>query len=77
MQRAVATTVDRFGGLDVVMANAGLASRAATMRAMSPETFDRVFDVNTHGVVETVHAALPEIVAAAATSSSSRPSTRS
>ena len=62
MQRAVATTVERFGGLDIVMANAGLASRAATMRAMSPETFDRVFDVNTHGVVETVHAALPEIV---------------
>ena len=62
MQRAVATAVERFGGLDVVMANAGLASRAATLRAMSPETFDRVFDVNTHGVVETVHAALPEIV---------------
>ncbi|HMS61413.1 MAG TPA: short-chain dehydrogenase/reductase [Solirubrobacteraceae bacterium] len=62
MQRAVASTVERFGGLDVVMANAGLASRAATMRAMSPESFDRVFDVNTHGVVETVHAALPEIV---------------
>lgn len=38
MQRAVATTVERFGGLDVVMANAGLASRAATMRAMSAST---------------------------------------
>jgi NAD(P)-dependent dehydrogenase (short-subunit alcohol dehydrogenase family) len=62
MQRAVATAVERFGGLDVVMANAGLASRATTLRAMSSETFDRVFDVNTHGVVETVQAALPEIV---------------
>ncbi len=62
MQRAVATTVERFGGLDVVMANAGLASRVTTMRAMSSENFDRVFDVNTHGVVETVQAALPEIV---------------
>jgi NAD(P)-dependent dehydrogenase (short-subunit alcohol dehydrogenase family) len=62
MQRAVATTVDRFGGLDVVIANAGIASRAVTMRAMATETFDRVLDVDTYGVVRTVEAALPEIV---------------
>lgn len=62
MQRVVATTVERFGGLDVVMANAGIASRAATFRAMSTESFDRVVDVNTMGVVRTVQAALPEIV---------------
>src|SRR4051794_10481186 len=30
MQRAVATTVERFGGLDVVVANAGIAARGAT-----------------------------------------------
>lgn len=63
MQRAVATTVERFGGLDVVVANAGIASRGATFRAMSPETFDRVIDVNLLGVVRTVDAALPQIVA--------------
>jgi NAD(P)-dependent dehydrogenase (short-subunit alcohol dehydrogenase family) len=62
LQRAVATTVQRFGGLDVVMANAGIASRAATLRAMSTESFDRVVDVNTLGVVHTVQAALPEVV---------------
>ena len=62
MQRAVATTVERFGGLDVVVANAGIASRAATFRAMSGEAFDRVLDVNLHGVHRTVEAALPEIV---------------
>lgn len=62
MQRVVAETVERFGGLDIVMANAGIASRAATMRAMSRESFDRVFDVNAGGVVRTVEAALPEIV---------------
>ena len=62
MQRVVATTVERFGGLDVVMANAGIASRAATLRAMSGENFDRVLDVNVNGVVNTVEAALPEIV---------------
>jgi NAD(P)-dependent dehydrogenase (short-subunit alcohol dehydrogenase family) len=62
MQRAVAETVARFGGLDVVVANAGIASRPATFRAMSPETFDRVMDVNLMGVCRTVDAALPEIV---------------
>jgi NAD(P)-dependent dehydrogenase (short-subunit alcohol dehydrogenase family) len=62
MQRAVATTVERFGGLDVVVAHAGVASRGATFRAMSSESFDRVLDVNVNGVWRTVDAALPEIV---------------
>jgi NAD(P)-dependent dehydrogenase (short-subunit alcohol dehydrogenase family) len=62
LQRAVATTVERFGGLDVVMANAGVASRGATFRAMSRESFARVMEVDTLGVVRTVEAALPEIV---------------
>src|SRR3954452_9564949 len=62
LQRVVASTVDRFGGLDVVVANAGIASRAATMRAMSTESFERVLDVNLLGVYRTVEVALPEIV---------------
>lgn len=62
MQRAVATTVERFGGLDVVVANAGIVSRTATMRAMASETSERVLDVNLMGVYRTVDVALPEIV---------------
>ena len=62
MQRVVADAVERFGGVDVVVANAGIASRGATFRAMSGETFDRVLDVNLNGVHRTVTAALPEIV---------------
>jgi NAD(P)-dependent dehydrogenase (short-subunit alcohol dehydrogenase family) len=62
MQRAVAMTVERFGGLDVVIANAGVASRVATFRAMATESFERVLDVNLMGVYRTVDAALPEIV---------------
>ncbi|MDQ6811233.1 MAG: short-chain dehydrogenase/reductase [Actinomycetota bacterium] len=62
MQRAVAATVERYGALDVVVANAGIASRVATFRAMSPESFQRVLDVNLMGVCRTVDAALPEIV---------------
>jgi NAD(P)-dependent dehydrogenase (short-subunit alcohol dehydrogenase family) len=62
MQRAVAVAVERFGGLDVVVANAGIAARASTFRAFSTETFERVLDVNLMGVYRTVDAALPEIV---------------
>jgi NAD(P)-dependent dehydrogenase (short-subunit alcohol dehydrogenase family) len=62
MQRTVATTVERFGGLDVVVANAGIASRAATFRAMANEAMERVIEVDLLGVVRTVDAALPEIV---------------
>jgi NAD(P)-dependent dehydrogenase (short-subunit alcohol dehydrogenase family) len=62
MQRAVATTVDRFGGLDVVVANAGITSRVASFRAMPSENFERVLDVNLMGVYRTVDAALGEIV---------------
>jgi NAD(P)-dependent dehydrogenase (short-subunit alcohol dehydrogenase family) len=62
MQRAVAVAVERFGGLDVVVANAGIAARVATVRASATETFERVLDVNLMGVYRTVDAALPEIV---------------
>ena len=62
MQRVVAQTVERFGGLDVVIANAGIVSRAATMRSMATETFDRILDVDTNGVIYTVQAALPQVI---------------
>jgi NAD(P)-dependent dehydrogenase (short-subunit alcohol dehydrogenase family) len=62
MQRAVAAAVERFGGLDVVVANAGIFSRLATFLATSSESFERVLDVNLMGVCRTVDAALPEIV---------------
>jgi NAD(P)-dependent dehydrogenase (short-subunit alcohol dehydrogenase family) len=60
--RAVTAAVARFGGIDVVVANAGIASRAATTRAMAPDRFDRVLDVNLHGAHRTVEATLPEVV---------------
>jgi len=62
VQRAVADTVERFGGLDVVVANAGIVSRVATFRAMPTETFQRVIDVDLFGVCRTVEAALPQVI---------------
>ncbi len=62
MRAAVAETVDRFGGLDVAMANAGLAPPSiATMRSVPAEEWERVVEVNLFGVWHTVRAALPQI----------------
>jgi len=62
MQRVVAQSVEKFGGVDVVIANAGIVSRAATMASMATETFDRIIDVDTNGVVNTVQAALAQVI---------------
>jgi NAD(P)-dependent dehydrogenase (short-subunit alcohol dehydrogenase family) len=63
MQAAVAETVARFGGLDVAVANAGIAPvKLATVRGMGSEEWERVFEVDMLGVWRTVRAALPQIV---------------
>ena len=61
MQRVVAEVTEAAGGVDVVVANAGIASRAATVRAMNDEAFDRVLAVNLGGVYNTVITALPQV----------------
>jgi NAD(P)-dependent dehydrogenase (short-subunit alcohol dehydrogenase family) len=63
MMQTVAETVERFGGLDVVVANAGIAQgTVATTRGISVEEWERVFEVDLLGVWRTVRAALPQIV---------------
>ena len=61
MERAVAEGVERFGGIDLVMANAGIASYGSVL-AVDPATFRRVIDVNINGVFHTVRAALPSVI---------------
>lgn len=61
MQAAVAQGVEKFGGIDVVMANAGIASYGSVLN-IDPEAFKRVIDVNLLGVFYTVRAALPAII---------------
>src|SRR4051794_37709019 len=58
---AVEGAVERFGGIDVVIANAGIAG-GGPVATMDPDAFDRIIEVNLLGVVRTVRACLPHIV---------------
>ncbi|PZG21155.1 short-chain dehydrogenase [Micromonospora craterilacus] len=60
---AVASTVERYGGIDVVVANAGVAN-LGTVATGPVDALVRTIDVNLSGVVRTVSATLPHVVAA-------------
>jgi len=62
MQQAVNQVVERFGGLDIVVANAGVAPPVTTMAKMGPEAFERVIEIDLLGVWRTVHATLPQVI---------------
>ena len=57
---AIAGVVDRLGGLDVVVANAGVAAQLPIIGG-NPAVMDRTIAVNVMGVYNTVRAAGPHI----------------
>ena len=61
LDRAVGGTVDALGGIDVVVANAGIASNG-TVAVTPVEALARTIEVNLIGVVRTVSATLPHVV---------------
>jgi len=61
VRTAVATAVDAFGGLDVVVANAGLGFGGAAVD-VDDERWDRTLDVNVTGAFRLVRAALPALI---------------
>jgi NAD(P)-dependent dehydrogenase (short-subunit alcohol dehydrogenase family) len=61
LERAVEGAVERFGGIDVVMANAGIAPAGMT-RSMDRGAFERTLEVNLMGVWRTVRACLPQVI---------------
>ena len=63
IESATAAAVERFGGIDVVVANAGVAPNPQTMLAMDPADFRRVIDVDLLGVWHTLKVTLPHIAA--------------
>jgi NAD(P)-dependent dehydrogenase (short-subunit alcohol dehydrogenase family) len=61
MRGAVAAALERFGALDVVVANAGI-ERIGTVRTQPAEDFERVIEVNLLGVYRTLRPAIEPVV---------------
>jgi NAD(P)-dependent dehydrogenase (short-subunit alcohol dehydrogenase family) len=61
MQAAAAKAIERFGGIDVVVANAGIASYGSLLQ-VDPEMVKRVLDVNLLGVFHTARATVPALI---------------
>ncbi len=62
LERAVAGTVQAFGGIDLVITNAGIGSRG-TVAVSSPDVMARVVEVNLIGTIRTVRATLEHVAA--------------
>ena len=56
----VAATVEKFGGLDILIVNAGVG-KFAPIDELEPETWHSVIDTNLTGAYYTCYAAIPEL----------------
>ncbi|OBC12632.1 oxidoreductase [Mycobacterium sp. 852013-50091_SCH5140682] len=63
VREAVRRTEDRFGRLDVAIANAGILGPGGTFRTLTPDEVGRVMSVNVAGVVNTVSASIESVIA--------------
>lgn len=60
LESAVAAAAEKFGGIDVVVANAGIAV-SGSLRHLDPDAFDAQFRVNVGGTFRTARACIPEL----------------
>jgi 3-oxoacyl-[acyl-carrier protein] reductase len=59
VKRMVEGARDALGGLDVVVANAGVPTRFQPLHEVEPSYWKRVLEIDLDGVFHTLHAALP------------------
>ncbi|KRB01298.1 3-ketoacyl-ACP reductase [Devosia sp. Root685] len=64
MARAIALVAERFGKLDIVVANAGINGVWAPIEELTPEEWDKTISVNLRGTYLTLHHAVPRLEAA-------------
>jgi len=57
----VDATVGRYGGLDIVVINAGVNGERKSVEAADPERWREAMDVNVIGAVNCAHAAIPHL----------------
>lgn len=62
VEQAVYATVERFGGLDICIANAGVGSYHSLVEA-PPEHIEEMIDVNLKGTIYAFRAAIPHLIA--------------
>ncbi len=62
LQRAADGAVDTFGGIDVIVANAGIAPPSHTVATIAPDAFEHTVEVDLLGQWRTVRAALPSVL---------------
>ncbi len=62
VEELVSATVERFGRLDIVVANAGVGAYGSFLE-LRPEHVEEMIDVNVKGLLYTVRAALPHLLA--------------
>jgi 3-oxoacyl-[acyl-carrier protein] reductase len=60
IERAIGATVGRFGGLDVLVNNAGIGI-FAEVADMTPEQWSEILDTNLTGMFNACHAAIPHL----------------
>ncbi len=61
VERLVATAVQEFGGLDILVANAGVGGGFGPVDEIAPEDWHQVIDTNLSGVYYCCHLAVPEM----------------
>ena len=61
LERAISGTVERFGGIDVAMANAGVGAGGLVSRT-PPELIERVLEINLIGAARTLRLCLPHVI---------------
>src|SRR5690606_7686875 len=61
MKKLIADTVDHFGRLDIVVANAGINGVWAPIDEMTPDEWDKTITINLKGTYLTLHHAIPAL----------------